>query len=101
MHLDVNGIINLVILILGGVIAHAVKTPKDHERAHLLTTLAESAAAVVVNVMPNAEWPKLLEAVIARLGAESTLPTKNVSKLENAATAALVRLGKTAPPAGP
>lgn len=94
-HWDVKTVIDLLILVVGGIITHSIKTPKDHERAKLLTTLAESAAAVVVNLMPNADWTTLLKSVVARLAAESTLPTKNTVKLENAAVTALVKLGKT------
>jgi hypothetical protein len=98
MHwFDLNGVLGILIMALAAVIAHAIKTPKDSERASLLKILAESAAAVVVNLMPNADWAKLLEAVIHRLAGESTIPTKNTQVLVNAATAALVALGKKPP----
>lgn len=95
MHFDAW--LNLAVLIVGAIIAHAVKTPKDHERAALLKTLAESAAGVIVNAMPAAAWPRLLQATIVQISSEATLPTKNTAKIENAATSALVKLGKVAP----
>lgn len=95
--LSLDNVLGIVVTILAGIIAHAVKTPKDHERAALLATLAEAAAAVVVNLMPNAKWTDLLQAVIQRLSGAASVPTKNQQVISAAATAALVKLGKTAP----
>lgn len=86
----------LIALVILAIIAHAVKTPKDAERAVLLTTLAESAAAVAVNYAPNDSWSSLLAEVVRRIKDESTLPTTNHTKIENAATAALTKLGRSA-----
>jgi len=89
-------LIQILTPLLLGLIYHGVKTPKDHERAQLLTTLAESAAAVVVNIVPaGTPWAQLLQQVVARIAAESTVPTDNQKKIENAATAALAKFGKT------
>lgn len=95
MHAWIVPAINMLAAALLAVIAHAVKVPKDHERAQLLTTLAESAAAVCLNIYPAAEWPKLLAAVVQMVQSEATVPTSNMKAIENAATAALAKLGKS------
>ena len=97
----VSPLLQILVPILLGLIYHGVKTPKDSERAQLLTTLAESAAAVVVNVVPpGTAWAQLLQQVIAKVAAESTVPTDNQKKIEAAAVTALTKLGKS-PVVGP
>jgi hypothetical protein len=99
MHLDWNAILTVVVAIATAVIHHAIKTPKDHEKASLIATLADDAAAVVLALNPNAPWAQLVKDVVNKLKGAATTPTANNLTLETAATAALVRLGKT-PQAG-
>jgi len=93
--LTYDNVMGALITLIAGIILRVLKTPKDNERAALLTTLANSAAANAVNLMPDRPWAELLQATVQRLAAESTVPTHNTQKLETAALAALVRLGKT------
>jgi len=90
-----NALLGLVIAGVGLLIRRSIKTPRDSERALLLAALANDAAAVVVNLTPTATWAQMVRDIVARLASESTVPTSNRSKLETAATAALVRLGRT------
>lgn len=86
----------LVSLIATAVIAwlgHRHLSPKDHDRAALLARIAEDAAAVIVTMNPNAAWPDLLRDLVNRIVAGGS-PTTNATAIENAATAALVRLGR-------
>lgn len=94
--INLHSLFELAVLALGVLIQRSIKTPKDHERATLLTTLADDAAAVVVNVSGNAPWSQLVRDTVSRLDPKRT--TNNILKLEQAAIAALVRLGKTQAP---
>lgn len=85
-------------VIVGGLLVHVLKTPKDHERAALLAAIANEAAAWVAAHYPDKPWAELLEAVVQRIAAAAGLPTKNATAIENAAAAALTRLGRA--PAG-
>lgn len=100
MHWDLNSILGIVITIGLGLLHQAIKTPKDHERAALLTRLADDAAAVCLSVAPDAPWAQLVAEIVARLKAAGA-PTSNDTVLQKAATAALVRVkGLPAAPAG-
>lgn len=98
--LDINSVLDLAVIVLGFFIHHAVRKPKDNERADLIRRLADDAAAVVLNLMPNASWAQILAQVVAKLNAAEAAPTGNAKVVEDAATAALVRLGKTRDTAG-
>lgn len=98
MHIDSNTvsmILTGIVTILGLWIRHAVVTPSDHERATLLATLANDAAAVVVNLNPGAPWATMLSDVVRKLASNAATPTSNASTLNAAASGALARLGKT------
>lgn len=88
-------VVGLVATIVGGWIAHRYTSPSDHERATLLSRIAEDAAAVIVAFNPNAPWADMLRDLVARINAAAGVPTKNATAIENAATAALLKLGKT------
>lgn len=94
MHLDWNAVLTLVVAVATVFINHAVRTPKDHERASLIATLADDAAALVLSLNPNASWVQLVRDVVNRLKGIASTPTANNLTLETAATAALIRLGK-------
>jgi cytochrome bd-type quinol oxidase subunit 1 len=85
---------SLIVAAVMAWVGHTVKTPKDHERAALLATLANDAAALIVALNPTAEWSHLVQQVVQRLASASTVPTANTQTIEAAAKAALVRLGK-------
>lgn len=84
--------------IVGAWIGHRYTTPTDLERATLLAQIAKDAASVVVSFNPSAPWADLLRDLIARISSAAGLPTRNLTAIENAATAALQALGKS--PAG-
>ena len=73
---------------------HRSTKPTDAERADLLRTLAEDAAAVIVALYPTKPWAELVNMVVQRLLAMPGVPTKNTSALEGAAATALTVLGK-------
>ncbi len=73
--------------------------PTDAERAALLNDLADGAAAFVISAWPKKPWADLVAEVIKRLAQAKSVPTKSTLALENAANAALIRLG-VAPPDG-
>lgn len=91
-----DSVLGLVTTLLLGVIAHAVKTPKDHERAIMVSQLAEGLAGALVAANPKAEWATLIRDLIARLALDG--PTQNAAVIERAAAAALLKLGKTPAP---
>jgi hypothetical protein len=93
--LNLHSILDVLVLVLGGLIRQSIKAPRDSERASLLTILAESAAAATVNLSGNAAWSQLVRDTVARIAAESTVPTTNAQKLEAAAITALMKLGKS------
>ena len=86
--------------LLGTVIVHGVlawihKTKlSDADRAALLTQLAQDAAAFVVAAYPGKPWADLVNLIVQRLLAGSGTPTQSTQALENAASAALTRMGK-------
>lgn len=89
----VNGALTLVVGFLALLIQRSIKVPRDAARAQLLAALANDAAAVVVNLNPDAKWAQKVRDVVQRITANSTSPTTNAVILERAAAAALVRLG--------
>lgn len=95
LHFDWNAILTVVVTVAAGMIRHAIKTPKDVDRARLLTLLADDAAAVVVNLAGDAPWAQLVRDVVNRILGHVELPTQNRAAIEAAATGALTRLGKS------
>lgn len=81
-------------VVVGGLLVHAIKTPKAHERAAVLSAIANEAAAWIVAHYPDKPWAELLEAVVQRIATAAGLSTRNATAIENAAAAALTRLGK-------
>jgi hypothetical protein len=94
-HWNWNAILTVVVAVLGGLINHSVKTPKDHDRALQVSLLADDAAAVVLALNASAPWAQLVTDTVNRLKAAAGIPTTNLTALEQAATGALMRLGKT------
>ncbi|HYM66708.1 MAG TPA: hypothetical protein VEW68_05415 [Patescibacteria group bacterium] len=92
------GAVGLVYTLVHGFFAWRSGKLTDADRAGLLTQLADEAAAFVVATWPNKSWAELVAEIIKRLSATPGLPTGNSQAIQNAATAALVRL-KGAPPA--
>jgi hypothetical protein len=84
----------VVIAVLGGLIHKAIVTPKDHERAALLATIAQDSASFIVAMNPNKSWDDLLKDVVNRISAAAGLPTSNATAIQNAAAGALTALGK-------
>ena len=68
--------------------------PTDIERAALLDQLAQGAAAVIVALFPGKPWAELVALVVQRILNAPGVPTRSKQAVENAASAALVRLGK-------
>lgn len=69
--------------------------PSDADRAGLLAQIAQDAAAFVLAAFPNKPWAELLNSVVQRILSLPGVPTSNTTAIENAAAAALVRLGKS------
>jgi len=90
----INSLLGIVGVALGGLIAKALHTPQDHDRALLLEKIADGAAALVVSMNPRAQWADLLKQVIKAIEAAAGLPTDNAAAIERAAAASLARLGK-------
>lgn len=102
MHFDWNALAPLVGLaatIFGGWIGHRIASPKDHERAELLTRIAEETAAVIYASNPTAAWTDLVRDTVARIAGAAGLPTNNTTAIQNAATAALLKLKAVSPQA--
>lgn len=82
--------------IINAVLAHFRKhTLTDPERAALLTQLAQDAAAVLSAAFPTKPWAELVTMIVQRLLATPGVPTQSKQALEGAASAALIRLGKS------
>lgn len=94
LHLDWNAILVIVVGALGAILRQAIVTPSDSDRAHLITRLADDAAAVVLNLNPKADWAQMVRDVIAKLAANPATATENSHVLESAAIGALSRLGQ-------
>ena len=77
--------------------AHRFVTPKDHERAQLLETIARGAAALVVSLNPGKAWAALLELVIQQIVSTPSVPTANHQAIQRAAAEALTRVAGVAP----
>jgi len=75
---------------------HRDSKPTDAERAALLRSLAEDAAAVILAAFPGKPWAEYVKLIVQRLLAMPGVPTKNAAALEGAANTALVRLQATA-----
>lgn len=90
----INPLIALLATALGGFFAHRFTSPKDLERASLLSKIAAGAAAFMVGLYPNKAWAELLQLVIGQIAAAAGLPTKNAAAIERAAADALAQLGK-------
>ena len=80
--------------LIGGLILHRLHTPKDHELASHLATVANQLAAVLVVTQPNADWPQLLRQLITQITTAAGLDRASSEQIQAAATAALVKLGK-------
>jgi hypothetical protein len=99
MHLDFATLWTLfqpaIVGALGGFILHALHTPKDHERAQQLGTIAGDIAVLVVAEAGGAPWATMLKSVIDQLKAYNL--TANTDVLDQVAQAALIRAGAKKP----
>jgi hypothetical protein len=93
MHWDWNAVLNILVAVATVVIRAAIVSPKSHEVALKIRTLADDAAAMIVSANPAAPWSAKVQAVIEKL--DSMIPNIDPSVLESAATGALTRLGST------
>lgn len=91
----IQPMIGILTLGIGTVIAHALKTPKDHERAAEIGAIAADAAKMVVSETGGAPWAVVLQQVIDQL--RQSAPTSNETVLRRAAVAALKDAGVTKP----
>jgi hypothetical protein len=94
-HWNWNAILTVIVTIAGALIHHAVKTPKDHDRALHLAALADDFAAAVVTLNPMAPWATMVQDIVNRLKAAAGLNVSDAHALERAAQGALMRLGKS------
>lgn len=92
-----SSLLSVVVGIVGLLIRRAIKTPSDAQRAALIATLADDAAAVILDIAPNLPWAQMVADVVGMLRRETTTPTGNTEVLRRAAIGALARLGKKAP----
>lgn len=86
-------------VLLASTAVHAILSwrhnrPSDGQRAALLGQIAQDAAAFVVAAWPNKPWAELLAEVVKRVLTLPSTPTQNTQAIENAAAAALARMGK-------
>lgn len=89
----ISNIFGVVLAVLVLVLRHAVVKVKDHERAGMLSTIADDAAAVVIGLSQPATTPAEQQRdVVARLAAVDALKGTNPQKFEHAAIGALARL---------
>ena len=77
--------------IFGLLIHKRLRTPADHQRAELLSRIANAAAALVVAKNPGDSWRNLLATTVREISNASGLPTSNVAAIEREAAAALAR----------
>jgi hypothetical protein len=82
-------LLQLVGVALGGLLAHRIVTPTDHQRAQLLSQIANDAAALVVSKNPNMPAAQLLQQVIQAISNAAGVPTTNQDAIARAAAAAL------------
>ena len=94
MHLDWSAVLTVVVAVAVAILRQAIATPSDSERAQHLQTLADDAAAVVLNLDASRPAADMVKDVVAKVAASPSVPTQNPQRIEAAATAALVRLGK-------
>lgn len=92
MHFSITDVILGLAVALGGWLGHRFNTPRDHERAAAISTIARDAAALVVSYNPKGDWATLLKAVVDAIAASAG--TTNRDAIERAAAAALTDLGK-------
>jgi|APFre7841882630_1041343.scaffolds.fasta_scaffold324599_1 hypothetical protein len=90
-------LIGVLATLVGSWYAHRIVTPKDHERAALLETIARGAAALVVSLNPGKPWAALLELVIQQIMSAPGVPTANQQAIQRAAAEALTRVAGVAP----
>lgn len=85
----------LVSTIIHGIFAWRRNKPTDADRAALLAQIAQDAAAFVIAAFPGKPWAELLAEIVRRMLALPGIPTRNAQAIENAASAALMKLGKS------
>lgn len=88
-----EAIVGPVALIVASLIIRSIKNPTDRDRASLLSTIANAAAALVVSKNPTAPWANLLADVIREISTAAGLPTQNAKAIERAAAEALAAQG--------
>jgi hypothetical protein len=103
MHFDVWGfakqLVPMVATVALGLIARALHTPRDWQRAQLLAQLASDVTAGIVAKSPaGATFQQLVEQVIQGI-LSANPPTSNADAIRRAAAGALVAAGKV--PAAP
>jgi hypothetical protein len=79
--------------IIGLILARRLATPKDHERAALLATIAKAAVALVVSRNAGASWSQLLDLVVREIIEAAGVPTSNAGAIRRAAASALHEAG--------
>lgn len=89
----ITPVIQSVAIIVGAWLAHRIVTPKDHERAELLSRIAGAATALVLANNPNQPWSVLLDLVVREITMAAGVPTKNAGAIKRAAAAALTSAG--------
>ena len=83
--------LQLSVPVLGGLIVKRLHTPTDHQRAELLSRIANAAASLVVLKNPTGNWSNLLASTIRDISNAAGLPTTNAAAIEREAAAALTR----------
>jgi hypothetical protein len=91
----INLIAQVSIPILGLLIHKRLRTPSDHQRAELLSRIANAAAALVLTKNPTDSWRNLLANTVREISNASGLPTSNMAAIEREAAAALMRTQAT------
>lgn len=90
----ISGVLTLAV---ASWIGHRVTSAKDHERAALLSTIANDAAALAVSKFPASPWSVLFQETVAQISDASGLPTGNADAINRAAAGALKAAGVAAP----
>jgi hypothetical protein len=79
---------------LGLAILGRLRTPRDHERAALLVTIADAVAASLASKYPTADWAVLLQQVESEISAALGGKGFPVVAIQREAIRALTAIGR-------
>jgi hypothetical protein len=87
----------VVVAAATGWLAHLIRTPKDHERAVILSQMAKGAVGLVLVNNKSNDWVQLLKQAVDQIVLSDSPPTMNRDVVTKAVASELILHGVKPP----